>query len=218
MTARRWPATVAAVLAVVLSAPSESRDAIQSLKLSEPAKLYSPEAAGQLAETLAKIARREANRGDMPAAIEAMQLAANEMAQRRNTNFELWDNLAELYCVQARRDRDPKRAAAARANGLALLREFRCAANFYKQNTPNACFMDGTTLPNTDMTPLCYSVMCTAAGHVVVAPKDDTLTGTERLIQESRSEPADTDYSYYHYYKEDATNLAAIEQSCRPPK
>jgi hypothetical protein len=215
MKVRQAASVMATMLLLLMAMPSESRTAPRNVKLTEPAKLYSPDAAGQLAVALARIARREADRGDIPAAIEAMQLAANAMAQQRNTNFELWDNLAELYCAQAKRERDPSRAAAARANGLALLREFRCAAKFYQANTPNACFIEGTTLPNTDMTPLCYSVLCTAAPQAPASPHEKDLTMWERQSAERRVEPLETDYSFYADYKRDAANLGAIEATCR---
>jgi hypothetical protein len=181
--------------------------------LSEPAELYSPDGAGLWAVALVDIANREARRGNLPAAIEAMQMAANAMAQQRNTNFELWDNLAELYCAQARRDRVPARAAAAQANGIALIREFRCAVKHYEQNTPNACFTEGGPLPNTDMTPLCYTVLCTQSPRTADRRVPDLAKAEEYEI-ERRAQPLEEDYSYYHFFREDAANLRTIEAVC----
>jgi hypothetical protein len=205
----------AIVLCVVVFVAAQGRPARTDWPLNEPRRLYSPEAAGHWALALTDIAQREVRRGNVPAAIEAMQMAANIMAQERNTNFELWDNLAELYCLQARRDRDSKRAAAARANGLALIREFRCAAKYYEQNTPNACFSEGGSLANTDMTPLCYSVMCTQRPRIADETGDD-VTRAERDSIERMQQPLEIDYSYYHYFRKDAANLSAIERGCQP--
>src|SRR5262249_51916372 len=158
------------------------------------------------------------------AAIEAMQSAANRLVQQRSTNFELWDNLAELYCAQADRERNPVRARAARANGVAMLREFRCAINLWRwtpehgkcalpnwrneapslQGEPSNVVPWGF-VPNPDLTPLCYAVLC-APGF-----QHDSA---ERRGEEFENESMEFGFdSAAHWFKQDAENLPRLEKA-----
>jgi hypothetical protein len=169
-----------AALFVVAWFLGKSPNSSASVALQEPASLYAPGGAGLRAADLFTMAREAAAHGDVQGAIKAMQMAANDMAQRRAISFELWDDLAELYCVQAKGEREPARAAAARTNGLALLREARCGMRVYTDQPETACFLEDTALPNTELTPLCYTVMCTKGSKRLTADDADDLVETAR--------------------------------------
>jgi hypothetical protein len=65
-------------------------------------------------------------RGDMKTAIARMEAAVSR-ANRIAAGEGPWAHLAELYCVQANREKSATVAAALRRKGLNLLREHRCA-------------------------------------------------------------------------------------------
>jgi hypothetical protein len=65
-------------------------------------------------------------RGDMKTAIAKME-AAVVRSYRLAAGEGPWAHLAELYCVQSRRETDASAAARLRRKGINLLREHRCA-------------------------------------------------------------------------------------------
>ena len=176
-------------------------------ELAEPATPYGAGAMGEAAEKLFRLARSEAAQGNIESAIEAMQWAANEMAKQRQTNFELWDDLAELYCVQAKREKDPARARASRAIAMTLLKEARCGATYYDK-IGAACFMDDTALPNPDMTPLCYTVLCTDGPKRPVPATDTTdllATGLRQRSIDESGRPQEPRIGKVRYPNDDAS-------------
>ncbi|MGH8596485.1 MAG: hypothetical protein ACREXT_07495 [Gammaproteobacteria bacterium] len=174
----------------------------------EPRALYAPEAMDETTRLWVNYSHRTALHGDLSSAIEQMQIAANTLLRRRNDDFELWDNLAELYCAKANRERDPKRAAAARTNGLAMLAEFRCAAKVFSGSEYDmSCKTKRGFVPNPAFTPLCYQLFCTDG------ERDKGEVGN---YPEGESEPAPDPYVLFlAKFRADAANLSAIEQVCR---
>lgn len=112
-------------LAATLSAGEQLPVPVPYAQL-EPEQPYVPEAMDSSTRLFVGLSRRAAQHGDLVGAIELMQIAANTLVTRRNEDFELWDDLGELYCAQARREKDIKRASELRLNGKAMLAEFRC--------------------------------------------------------------------------------------------
>lgn len=174
----------------------------------EPRELYVPEAMDETTRLWVKYAYRAALHGDLTSAIEQMQIAANALLQRKNDDFELWDNLAELYCAKANRESDRKQAAAARARGQAMLAEFRCGVKVFSGSAYDmSCKTKRGFVPNQAFTPLCYQLFC-ADG-----PRDK---GDPALEVEGESESGRDPYSLFlAKFREDAANVPAIERVCR---
>jgi hypothetical protein len=121
-------------------------------------------------------------RGDLPGAITKME-AAVERAQ--STRFMgPWVHLAELYCVQAAREKDPAAAAVQRRKGVSLLREDRCAKRLgasslscalpnwrneasrewlpfeERHSVETANSAPWGFVPHPDLTPMCFRAFC----------------------------------------------------------
>ena len=177
----------------------------------EPRELYAGAAMDRATRLWLKYSYRAATHGDLLSSIEQLQIATNTLVQRRNDDFELWDNLAELYCAQANREPDAKRAAAARANGLAMLSEFRCAAKIFSGSQYNmSCKTARGVIPNPAFTPLCYQLFCTEGERdkgEVFAP----------VTEDEHDDPPDPYALYLAKFHEDAANLPQIEKVCRAP-
>jgi hypothetical protein len=214
MRLRNWIVLSAIALGISSTAalPTAVRSATTSVRFIEPSKLYTEEAMQPVERALVAFAYRFAALGDTASAIEAMQTAANRLVRRRNANFELWDNLAELYCVAARRERDPKRAAALRSSGLALVREFRCASDFYTRGAEGMpCYAARGVAPNPIFSPLCFRLFC-APGSRDVIPQEPGDENPDAGIRERRQSVL---MRHSASYREDAANVSAIERGCR---
>lgn len=173
----------------------------------EPEALYTPEAFTALEREVVRFAYRSRARGDIVAAIEQMQMVANALVRRLNDDFELWDNLAELYCAQAARERNASRARDFRANGLALIQEFKCATAFYATAGQGmACRLPGNLVPNPAFTPLCYQLFCTEGRRDAIMQGGGE--GEEQTMYEMR-------VFHSSSYHEDAANISQVEKSCR---
>lgn len=161
---------------------------------------------------LVAFAYRFAALGDTASAIEAMQTAANRLVQRRNANFELWDNLAELYCVAAKRERDAMRSAALRSNGLALVQEFRCARDFYARGTEGMpCYAERGVAPNPVFSPLCFQLFCAAGSRDIISQERADHDSDAGMRERRRNVLLRHGTSY----RADAANVDAIERECR---
>jgi hypothetical protein len=192
----------------------------------EPEALYDADTVDATTKELLRKEHDLLAQGDIAGAIEFLQQAANRLVQQRSVNFELWDNLAELYCAQARRESDKRRADAARANGVAMLREFRCAIQLWRW-TPahgkcslpslrgeNPALRNGRYnstpwgfVPNPDLTPLCYSVLCDS-GFQNDSQRPEGATFEFEDMEFPSGSPA-------HWFEQDASNMGAIERVCK---
>jgi hypothetical protein len=136
------------------------------------------------AERLIWESQQAVARGDMKVAIEKME-AAVERAHRIAAGPGPWAHLAELYCVQATREKDVTAGASLRRKGLNLLREHHCAQRMQKSlvcalpNWRNQASREWTPqdeipqvndpnptaegfVPNPDVPPMCFAAFCGA--------------------------------------------------------
>lgn len=155
-------------------------------------------------------------KGDFESALRFMQSAAE--LQLPLQGFELWDNLASLYCKRARVSKDARFSKASRAAGRAMLNEFRCAADVWSgkrrcwlrggvENTGVSFDNEIGLVPNPAVLPLCFSTLCgTGFGS---KSRDRKNEGWETLME---AEPPD---GYTSWPIEDSKDLAQIEKSCR---
>jgi hypothetical protein len=155
----------------------------------------------------------EANR-DYDSALRLMQAAAERQLERRG--FELWDNLASLYCKRARASKSPRIARVSRMAGRAMLNEFRCAAEVWSGK--RRCWLRGLEdtgqsiddqtglVPNPAVSPLCFSTLCGAgfgSKH-----RDRTDDAWKALME---AEPPD---GYAEWPIEDGKDLLQIQKMC----
>ena len=168
---------------------------------------------------LVEKSQKAAARGDLPAAIKTMEEAIRIINSYRLGRIQRWDNLAELYCLRALEETNKKSAADLRADGLAMLNEFRCGVDIQKgrracalPNAPNETPGEPTQwgiVPDATLTPMCYSAFCDRGFQ-----KDDVdylypdPDGSDRAEWESHYEESDS-------IDDDAANVGKIEQLCR---
>jgi hypothetical protein len=91
-------------------------------------------------------------KGDLNAAIGAFS-QASETALPERPNYELWAEIAYLYCKQGKRQ-----------EGLALLREYSCATEIMAGE--QQCWINSEhslDVPNEAVSPLCYAKVCNRA-------------------------------------------------------
>lgn len=134
-----------------------------------------------------------AARGDLPSALEFMLRAETRNHEQPTPQFELWDNLAELYCASAASETDTTRAKMLRSKGLALLREFRCGADLFDFK------LRCKDVPNRDG--LCFRNLC---------DEDSTEFGKWDGFMDAEPAPGS-----FTWYLDDKKNLSAIERICR---
>jgi hypothetical protein len=202
---------VATSVVIVVGAgavPSETAPVLVPYVPIEPAEPYVTEAMNETTRLWVKYSRRAALHGDLTGAIEQMQIAANTLIRLRNDDFELWDNLAELYCARANREADAKRAAVSRANGLAMLAEYRCGVKVFSGSAYDmSCKTKRGIVPNAAFTPLCYQLFCSEGAR-------DRGAANEGIEEDTEDDP-DVYTLYLAKFREDAANLPTIEQVCR---
>lgn len=201
--------TVAACVALAVgggAASSEMTSTIVPYEPIEPAEPYVPEAFDETTRLWVKYSRRAAQHGDLIGAIEQTQIAANWLVRSLNDDFELWDNLAELHCAHAAREADAKRAAASRANGLAMLAEYRCGVKVLTKPFEMPCKTKRGVVPNPAFTPLCHELFCSEG------PRD---IGAANETGPAEGDAPDIRALYLERVREDAANLPEIEEVCR---
>ena len=154
-------------------------------------------------------------KGDYAAALRLMQRAADRQLSLKG--FELWDNLASLYCKRAKTLNEPRAANVSRAAGRAMLNEFKCAADVWAGK--RQCWIAGLEsaddasadyraglVPNPAVSPLCFKTLCGAGFGARLAEKEDDHWGT--LME---SEPPE---GYTSWPIEDSKDLGKIEKTC----
>ena len=101
---------------------------------------YTPEFRKLAAEGLSQIAL-----GDLEAGIATLIRASKV---RLEVNFELWDEIAQAKCHEGDY-----------VAGRSLFKEYRCAVNM-TVNEVTCYYGDGTWVPNSALTPLCFRMAC----------------------------------------------------------
>lgn len=90
-------------------------------------------------------------RGDLDKALAFFGAAATQPFAE-SPNYELWPDMAELYCATNRK-----------REGAALLKEYSCAVDIMAGR--RQCWLNAETslrIPNPSVSPLCYSTVCSA--------------------------------------------------------
>lgn len=143
---------------------------------------------------LVRASEAAAARGDLSSALESMRRAVAHHHEQPAPAFELWDNLAELYCARAASEADATLAKTLRSKGLALLQELRCGADLWDAKT--MC----RDVP--DREGLCFRTLCRV--------ESGYATGTWDSLRDADFEPGT-----FTWYRDDVKNLPAIERICR---
>lgn len=183
---------LAAVIVVITQWPRS--DTSSPYVFIESFVLLEPDAFDDRTLELIRESKTAADRGDLESSLNAMKRAVAHHHETPNPNFELWDNLAELYCATARTATTTKRAAELRSKGMALLREFRCGVDLWdlKQECRDIVDRNG----------MCFRTLCTIeAGYA-----------TGRWDAFMDAEPAPGSFTWH---TEDSQNVDQIEKACR---
>lgn len=144
------------------------------------------------------LAERES--GDIDAALEHFSWAADR--GMLHANFELWDDIAELYCERAARTDDVRDRSAWRSSGKHYLAEFKCA-----QSVVNGarCWVSQDTnfpgAPNPDLSPLCFAALCSSGINF------------DRYWWDTYLDAGEGEHPF-HWLDRDAKNITAIERRC----
>lgn len=166
-------------------------------------------------------------RSDHLNALQLIQLAATYLQENDRWNFLLWDDLASLYCKQARGEKHPRRAAAGRAAGRAMLNEYKCAVDLWTHkrqcrlpwgrlerhpdSTSKYGPYDPGLIPNPALTPLCFRTLCGASFGVESFDqrREDDLWGAVM-----DAEPPE---GFASGPVADSKSMSRIEALCRDP-
>lgn len=216
MTRRHRLLVTLAVSATCLSASAAKTEDAPFI---EPAKPYVPELYDEQVLRRIEKARSDRNLSD------ELWLTLNTAAGTPQ-HFELWDNIAELSCrearTRARSANPPDRLLASlrREMGLAFAREFRCAVAVTKGE--RACYLPGPderlsefglgAVPNPTVTPLCFQSLCgdgfrSGARHRRVAEIAHARHEARRMLVERA----------FPWVAQDAANIDQIEAYCASP-
>lgn len=157
-------------------------------------QFFEPDAFEEGTLKLLRESEAAAGRGDLTSALASMQRAVAHHHKQPTSNFELWDNLAELYCAKARTEVDTTRSATLRSKGLSLLREFRCGVDLWdgKSQCRDVVNRKG----------LCFRTLCDfdSSGYA---------TGKWDAFMDAEPEPGT-----FTWHRKDAANLGAIGNVC----
>lgn len=208
-----WAIVVAAIFSCMSAGPLP----VQGETFIEPLK---PNVPGAYDEEVLRRIKRARTDGALSTELWLTQNAAAGTPQ----HFELWDNVAELSCREARKlsngasSDDRRLAMIRRETGLALVKEFRCAVSVARGE--RACFLAGPderlsafglgAVPNPSVTPLCFQSLCGEGFRADSRHRKVAVIG--RAQGDARKKRVEEEFSWV---EQDAANIDLIEDYCR---